>query len=162
MKKRTKTIIKVSAVIFLVLALYIGVVIYSSYKRQQSKAFTGDLNAEVNKVRIEKNLPALNNTKELNDIAMLKCQDMIKLGYFDHPDPNGKWVWDKWVFLKPEDYGGENLAKGTYTAKATVDGWVNSPTHYENLTKPQYKDVGYATCKEDGGLFYKIVQILKS
>jgi uncharacterized protein YkwD len=162
MKKRTKTVIKVSSIALLAVILLFAVVIYSSYKRQQSKPFTGDLNTEVNKVRLDKNLPALNQTSELSNIAKLKCDDMIKLGYFDHPDPNGKWVWDKWEFLAPEDYGGENLAKGTYTAQATVNGWVNSPSHYENLVKPQFKEVGYAVCKEDGGLFYKIVQILKS
>jgi len=39
---------------------------------------------------------------------------------------------------------GENLAKNYPTAGATVQAWMNSQTHRENILKSEYVDVGFA------------------
>lgn len=39
-------------------------------------------------------------------------------------------------------YCGENLAAGNEDVEATVNQWVNSPSHYENMLDPEYTEIG--------------------
>ncbi len=42
---------------------------------------------------------------------------------------------------------GENLGKEQKTPEEVVKGWMNSPTHRENLLKPEYRDIGIGMVK---------------
>lgn len=82
----------------------------------------------------------------LNNSASDKCKDMIVKNYWAHDAPDGNKFW---MFVKKyTDYKsvGENLAYGFYSNKSIVDGWMNSPTHKENIVKSDYTNIGFAIC----------------
>jgi hypothetical protein len=70
---------------------------------------------------------------------------MLAKGYWAHNAPDGTTPW---VFIKAAGYeylyAGENLARGFTTAPDTVNAWMASPGHKENILSPKYKDVGFA------------------
>lgn len=86
---------------------------------------------------------ALND--KLSQAALLKAQDMFEEQYWAHVSPSGTQPW-KWFgdVGYNYSYAGENLAKNYPTAQATVDAWMASETHRENILKPEYVDVGFA------------------
>jgi uncharacterized protein YkwD len=50
----------------------------------------------------------------------------------------------------PWRHVGENIAGGTDTLERTVEAWLESPPHCENLMEPDYRDVALA-CAERAG-----------
>ena len=107
-----------------------------------------DLLDRTNLVRAQNNLPLLAMDPALNVSAKAKCDDMVKRNYWDHKDPDGK---DPYHFFSEAgakfSKAGENLAFGYNNAQQTLDGWVNSPTHKDNLVDPEYTNVGFAVCE---------------
>lgn len=101
-----------------------------------------------NEWRAQNNLPALVESPLLNKSAELKCLDMQAKNYWSHNSPDGTlpWAWFKQVDYSYV-YAGENLAKQFVTAEGAIKGWKESPTHNENLLKPEYTEVGFATCE---------------
>ena len=87
----------------------------------------------------------LNNS--LNQAAQAKADDMVARDYWSHNTPEGN---PPWVFIDSTGYdykkAGENLAYGFLTSTDTVTGWMNSPSHRENMLLGDYTDVdfGYA------------------
>lgn len=75
--------------------------------------------------------------------AQQKAEDMVAKRYFAHFSPENKSPWD---FFKEAGYSykvaGENLAITNEDEAAVIKGWLNSPTHKENLLSSQYKDIG--------------------
>lgn len=110
-----------------------------------SNVSVSDLAAQTNKVRQEAGLPALELNSALNRAAYAKAQDMLQADYWAHVSPSGVSPW-KWLADQNYNYNhaGENLAKNYPTAKATVDAWMASPSHRDNILKPEYEDVGFA------------------
>lgn len=106
---------------------------------------TVELLEDTNAERQKYGVSALEINAQLSDAAFLKAQNMFKEQYWAHVSPSGTQPW-KWFgdVSYNYSYAGENLAKNYPTAQATVDAWMNSPTHRENLLKAQYKDVGFA------------------
>lgn len=141
-----------------VLCLLFGFIVATSIVSitNSNQKFTGSLDLEVDKIRIANGLAPLNQTKELDQVAKAKCDDMVARNYFGHEDPDGKRIWKS---ISVEEASGENIARGYFNAGDTVRGWVNSPTHFENLTRPQFKEVGYAICQNETN--YLIVQEFK-
>jgi hypothetical protein len=46
------------------------------------------------------------------------------------------------------EYAGENLAKNFLFSKNVVEAWMDSPTHRENVLRPEYTDVGFAVVND--------------
>ncbi len=80
----------------------------------------------------------------LSQAAQAKANDMTNRNYWSHNTPDGQ---EPWVFINGAGYSyikaGENLAYGFTTSKETVNGWMNSPSHRDNLLDPDYVDVGF-------------------
>lgn len=121
--------------------------------------FQGSLHNEVNAYRKTQKLPPLKLSYELNGIAQAKCSDMANRNYYKHKSPDGKYVWEQFPFKYNE--AGENLAYGTIDAESTVNAWIASKTHLENIINPNYTQVGYATCLSYENSYYS-VQVLRS
>ena len=85
--------------------------------------------------------------QKLNHSAQLKCEDMVKNNYWSHIAPSGS---EPWVFFEKVEYkysvAGENLAYGYTSSSATVEGWMISPGHRENLLRKDYVHVGFGVC----------------
>lgn len=97
-----------------------------------------------NETRTAQGLPALRYNDSLARAAQNKGQHMLTHDYWAHFG-GGKSPWD---FILESGYSyevaGENLAKGFQFSEGVVEGWKNSPTHYENIVRADYDDVGFA------------------
>lgn len=100
---------------------------------------------DTNMKRANAGLTALRINDSLSAAAAQKARDMFVKNYWAHFSPDGKSPWD---FVTAAGYryaiAGENLAKNFSTSQSVVDAWMASPTHRENIMKPQYRDIGFA------------------
>ncbi len=87
---------------------------------------------------------SLKLNSKLDAAAQAKANDMASRNYWSHNTPDGN---PPWVFVSNQSYAyqklGENLAAGFSSEEATIDGWMNSPPHRENLLDPAFSDVGF-------------------
>jgi hypothetical protein len=104
-----------------------------------------DLLDQTNQKRRENGLAPVVLNVQLTHAAEMKGDDMFAKNYWAHVAPDGTTPW---VFIKNSGYdylyAGENLARGFTTATDTVNAWMASPTHRENLLSPNFKDIGFA------------------
>ncbi len=100
---------------------------------------------DTNAKRTEAGFQALRLSDTLSAAAARKARDMFAKNYWAHFAPDGKTPWE---FITSSGYtyaiAGENLAKNFSTSAAVVDAWMVSPTHRDNVMKPQYRDIGFA------------------
>lgn len=110
----------------------------------RSEAFgVSELTTLSNEARIQLNKRPLTANAQLMNAAQIKAEDMVKKQYFAHTAPDGTSPWE---YFKKVSYSysvaGENLAITNENAKAVIDGWLNSPTHRDNLLSGDYADFG--------------------
>lgn len=96
-----------------------------------------------NNARAEASERPLSVHPVLSAAAQKKADDMASKGYFAHQEPNGNMPWH---WFKEEGYNyiyaGENLAVNFSDTEQLVNAWLASPTHRDNIVKPQYEDIG--------------------
>lgn len=95
--------------------------------------------------------PPLGWDEQLYSAAFGHSSDMARSNYFEHVSPSGVTVNQrasaaryKWRSL------GENLSGGTRSLGDTVQGWLDSPDHCENLMDPKFVDVAVACVAQPG------------
>lgn len=127
--------------------------------RQTTPEFKGftDFTTQINSVRAGYDLNGLRDDPVLIFVAEAKCIDMVERNYTSHQDPKGDYVWKD---LEPNHKYGENLAGGYYSSYETVQAWVASPTHLENIVDPVFTRIGHANCYN--GQEYLTVQVFSS
>ncbi|EJP6471931.1 MULTISPECIES: CAP domain-containing protein [unclassified Clostridium] len=109
----------------------------------------------VNAERAKAGLPALKANAELSNVARLKSQDMIDKKYFSHTSPTYGSPFDMMKkFGIKYSAAGENIASGYPTAKAVVDGWMNSPGHRANILNKSFTEIGVGLAKSSDGTYY--------
>lgn len=96
-----------------------------------------------NESRALHNEAPLTVNTQLMSAAQQKAEDMVQQRYFAHFSPSNKSPWD---FFRESGYtyavAGENLAITNENESAVISGWINSPTHKENMLNSQYQDIG--------------------
>ena len=129
------------------------------------------IHAQINKNRNNHGLQSLDWNDTLSRIAAKHSQDMAKRNYLGHNSPEGKTFSDRYrqggysCGIRVGNYihtGAENIALSrlynstttenniTYydwnsvqeIALKTVDGWMNSPGHRENILTPHWRKEG--------------------
>lgn len=99
---------------------------------------------ETNKQRVANGAAPLTLNTKLNSAAQSKADDMVTRNYWAHNTPDGQ---EPWVFFDAAGYkyykAGENLAYGFSTSSDTVTGWMNSPSHRDNLLDSAFTEVGF-------------------
>lgn len=104
----------------------------------------GGLLEETNEQRLANNESALTINPQLAAAAQAKAQDMVNRNYWSHNTPDGSAPW---AFVLNHGYqyqkAGENLAHGFSSDSETVLGWMNSPSHRQNLLDESYTEVGF-------------------
>lgn len=138
----------------------------------------GLIHEEVNEVRAENGLPAIQSSVALTDIARYHSRDMAAIGYFAHTAPDGQTMGDRYDLFdytcrvrtgSGNEYatGAENIAKTFYQARLTngeyydtpeelaegiVRQWMNSPDHRENILRPFWENegIGVFVVQEEG------------
>lgn len=102
------------------------------------QSFAWDVLELVNEERQKRHLEPLRLAQDLNDAAMIRAEECVR--YFSHTRPDGSSFHT--VMRNPYQMAGENLSAGRPTAKATVDAWMDSPGHRENILNPDYRELG--------------------
>lgn len=99
--------------------------------------------SQTNQMRAAAGLSTVTSNSKLTSSAQMKAQDMATKSYFAHANPEGQRL-AYWLGRVGYQYkwAGENLAVGYDTATGTMNGWKNSPTHYANIVKPEYQELG--------------------
>ncbi|MCD4756346.1 hypothetical protein K8R20_01885 [bacterium] len=119
-----------------------------------SNITTSNIVSLTNQERAAFGLNELKLNSQLSAAAMAKAQNMLDEQYWDHFGPNGESPW-QFIIAAGYNYiyAGENLAKGFRTSEGVMEAWMASPTHKENITSGNYKDIGVAVL--DGVLLGK-------
>lgn len=103
-----------------------------------------NLLSATNSARGSQGVSSLGVNSKLNNAAQAKANDMVSRNYWSHNTPEGN---PPWVFITNAGYSysraGENLAYGFATSSDTIDGWMNSPAHRENILNGGYTEVGF-------------------
>jgi len=128
--------------------ILMGVTYYSGpgITSETPEAMANNIITLTNDKRGDTNAPVLTESKVLDQAAKLKLDDMFTNNYWEHVAPvSGKQAWD---FMKQAGYkyevAGENLAKGYHDSTSTVDAWMNSQSHKDNLLGIKYTEIGVA------------------
>lgn len=107
-----------------------------------TQSLLDDTNAE----RVKANEQPLTINSELSDAAAAKAEDMAKRNYWSHVTPDGQ---QPWAFIVNSGYNyqmaGENLAYGFGTSAQTLNGWMHSQEHRDNILNANFSEVGFAT-----------------
>lgn len=141
--------------IFILLFLLIKVIFSFNLILVKQSSLFADVSAQriialTNEVREQYNLPLVQEDLLLNKAAQEKAEDMFKNKYFGHFSPTGVSPW-YWIDQSGYDYyyAGENLAMNFLDTEEVIKGWLNSPSHRENLLNKDYKDMGIAVVSGD-------------
>ena len=141
--------------VFILLFLLIKVVFSFNLILVKQSSLFADISAQrvlalTNEVRQQYDLPIVQEDSLLDKAAQEKAQDMLENKYFDHFSPTGISPW-YWIDKSGYDYyyAGENLAMNFLDSEEVIDGWLNSPSHKENLLNKDYKDIGIAVLSGD-------------
>jgi hypothetical protein len=99
---------------------------------------------DTNSARTANGVSPLTLNAKLDASAQAKANDMAAKDYWSHNTPSGD---PPWVFIDAQGYAyqklGENLATGFNSEQATIDGWMASPPHRENLLDSAFAEVGF-------------------
>lgn len=112
------------------------------------RAVALEANHLVNEIRAENGLGTLEWDNNLETIANVRANEISE--NFSHTRPNGK----AWYTVNSKLQGGENLAFGFDNAEDTVDAWMNSPTHKENILYNDFRKVAISIYEEDGVYYW--------
>ena len=102
----------------------------------------------VNEERERAGLGALvwdSNLESTSDVRARECEQS-----FSHTRPDG----NPWYTVNSEIMAGENLAYGYETAGEVLRGWMDSPTHRENILYPTFTKIAISVYVADDGTYY--------
>lgn len=117
----------------------------------------------VNAERVKRDRNALEANASLAEAARAKAAEMVEKRYFAHTGPDGRgardWIGDTNYLDGARRTGiGENLgwtSEGGATPLRLVQGWMNSPSHRQNILRKQWADSGIGVVlgapREEGG-----------
>lgn len=104
-----------------------------------------------NEARAELGLNPLTMTASLLEAAMLRSEELSV--YYSHTRPDGSDCFTAF----PADVSGlvaENIAANYASAADVVQGWLNSPGHYENIMDPDLTTIGVGSFYHNGVIYW--------
>lgn len=127
----------------------LSILVFTTGKSGHTLSYSTDISASrlasaTNAVRVENGSNVLRLNNKLVQAAQDKADDMSKNNYWSHITPSGKQPWD---FIKSAGYNyqkaSENLAYGFTSTEATINGWLNSPSHKKAMLDKDVVEVGF-------------------
>jgi len=104
----------------------------------------GGLLADTNAQRAANGVAALSLNDKLDAAAQANADDMAARDYWSHYTPEGN---PPWIWVNNQGYAyqalGQNLATGFSDEQSTINGWMASPPHRENMLNSVYTEVGF-------------------
>lgn len=103
----------------------------------------------INTERKKNNLPLLNVSNALNNVAQTKSNDMVKNDYFSHTSPSyGSPFKMMQGFGISYTSAGENIA-GNPSLNDAVASWMSSSDHKKNILSSNYNYIGVGVTKSN-------------
>lgn len=100
--------------------------------------------ADTNAARSANGIAPLALNAKLDAAAQANADDMAARDYWSHYTPEGN---PPWIWVEQQSYAyqalAQNLATGFSDEQSTVNGWMASPPHRENLLNGTYTEVGF-------------------
>lgn len=88
--------------------------------------------------------------EDLQEAAEIRAYEIVE--YFSHTRPDGS---DCFTVMKNRGMTwGENIAAGHATAEETVEQWMNSEGHRENILNPTFRELGVGYAYEDYSTYH--------
>lgn len=140
--------------ILIAMAFFVGVV--HSPVGTNVLAFATEISPQkllesTNASRRENGAEPLELNNQLRFAAQAKAEHMAQNNYWSHTTPDGQ---QPWVFIDETQYSyvkaGENLAYGFLTSEQTINGWMNSPSHRDNMLDTSFQHVGFGFANATG------------
>lgn len=152
--RHTKEFVKhywpyIPLLIFVVFSLSLGYSVQPKFLNNETLAYATNMSSDgllssTNSERSANGKGSLGLNGQLTSAAQAKANDMVSRDYWSHTTPDGK---QPWYFIDQAGYSykkaGENLAYGFATSSGAVTGWMNSPSHRDNMLDGDYLDVGF-------------------
>lgn len=115
-------------------------------------------NEMVKLVNIEREKVGLHPLKQdlaLNQLAIIKAQDMVNRNYFEH---KSSFYGNPWDMATLFDYQytslGENIARNFHSPQSVLVAWMESPSHRENILRQGYTNIGVGVKQDKKGNYY--------
>jgi uncharacterized protein YkwD len=89
----------------------------------------------------------------LSEAAQKHAEDMARRDFVDHQSPDGRALQDRIARVGyPWRVIAENLAAGLSSPESTVESWMTSPGHRDNMLSRDYLEagIGYAVPSGEG------------
>lgn len=102
----------------------------------------------VNEEREAAGLDDLSWNQNLESTSAVRSREASES--FSHTRPNGS----AWYTVNSSIQGGENLAFGFDTADQAMEGWMNSPTHRDNILYSDFNEIAISIYQTDDGTLY--------
>lgn len=102
----------------------------------------------VNNERMNNGLNGLSWNQNLETVSNVRSYESSI--NFSHTRPNGT----PWYTVNSQIQGGENLAFGFDSAEEVMDGWMNSPTHKDNILYDEFNEISISVYQDDNGVMY--------
>jgi uncharacterized protein YkwD len=96
----------------------------------------------INQRRAEAGCGPVRSDDRLAQAAAAHSADMAAQAYFSHTSLDGSTPWDRAKRAGYEWPSAENIAAGNATAQATMDQFMNSPGHRNNILNCDHQAVG--------------------
>lgn len=104
----------------------------------------------VNAERAKVGAPPLKLAADLQQASAIRAREIIQT--FSHTRPDGSSCFT--VIQKRGRTCGENIAAGHASAAETVEQWMNSDGHRENILNPAFRELGVGYAYEDYSTYH--------
>lgn len=101
----------------------------------------------INDIRKEEGLNTLEWNSDLYDVAKIRAEEASV--FWSHTRPDGS----EWYTVSKSVHG-ENLARKYLTPAETVDAWMNSEGHRENILRENFDRCAIALFVTENGYFW--------
>ena len=144
--------LKIIGVVILTINLIIAINLLATKTFQNAQASQLQQNLQENQIlelvnleRSKNGIQPLTINLQLTQSAQLKTRDMLDRNYFGHIS-NGGQKWSDFIIKSGYNYtiSGENLAKNYTDSRSTVQAWMNSTTHRDNILNKDFEETGIA------------------
>lgn len=137
-----------------------GVFVKTEQAANNNSALISEMIALVNAERAKAGLAPLGTYDSLTRAAEIRAQEITTK--FSHERPNGTDCYtalDETGAGAGTFYAGENIAAGNATAAATMEQWMDSPGHRNNILNPNYTHIGVGYVNTPDGYHHYWVQM---
>lgn len=118
--------------------------------------------SEVNQTRKSKGISELKINKKLNEIAIIKANDMAKAQELSHTSKKFGMTFE---LIKDSGIkysaAAENIARWHETPEFVVERWLKSDGHKKNILNPEYDETGIGMAKDKNGKNYWVQLFIK-